>query len=101
RLSPFPFLNDFRVGLFDEHTDPSEHLVPPITQRVDSLVTVASRLDRLSGGWRILLSASFLRAVPLLRLHGFCGFLHGSTASSVMEPSRAGRPPARIHVAPS
>src|SRR5260370_40028970 len=67
RLSPFHLLDHFGVGLLDEHSDPSEHLAPPIPQLLDS------RIDQPRGR---VSSFSFLDAA--LRLfHGWCRFLHG------------------------
>src|ERR1700719_3213318 len=56
--SPLPLLDDFGVGLFDERSDPSERLAPPITQLLDP------RIYQLRGR---LSSFSFL--------HGCCRFL--------------------------
>src|SRR3954453_13845018 len=36
--SPFPFLDDFGIGLLDQGTESAEHLAPPIAQLLDSRV---------------------------------------------------------------
>src|SRR2546430_2335648 len=65
-LSPFHLLDHFRVGLLDEHSDPSEHLAPPSTR------LLFSRIDQLRGR---VFPLSFLRAL----LHGYCRFIGYST----------------------
>src|SRR5215469_1987368 len=36
--SPFPLLDDFRIGFLDQGTEPAEHLAPPVAQLLDSRV---------------------------------------------------------------
>src|SRR5437764_6679633 len=72
-------MNHFELRPFfpDEHSDPSERLVPPITQLLDS------RIDPLRGR---VSSFSFLDAALRL-LHGCCRFLHGCCRRPSMRPS--------------
>src|SRR5215831_16991113 len=60
--SPFPLLDHLRVGLFDENSDPGEHLAPPITQFLDSRIYQLRRSVSFFSFFRV--------ALPLL--HG-CG----------------------------
>ena len=67
------------VGLLDEHSDPGEHLAPPIAQLLDS------RIDQPRGR---IACFSFLRTARRL-LHGGCRFLHGccrSPAAHILSP---------------
>src|SRR3954466_4327405 len=36
--SPFPFLDDFWIGIPDDGTEPSEHLAPPVVELLDPSV---------------------------------------------------------------
>src|SRR5262249_52585985 len=36
--SPLPLLDDFRIGLLDQATEPAQHLAPPVAQLLDSCI---------------------------------------------------------------
>src|SRR5207247_11149256 len=78
--SPLPLLDYFGVGLLDEHSDPGEHLAPPITQFLDS------RIDQPRGR---VSSFSFLppKAFGVRLLHGLLSLgRHLSVASQHLVP---------------